>query len=268
MQQTAAYSPQECQEQTGCLEESLRPRPRNSTRNEKSTYLNVRQTLAKLPGHTRRCLCLTLSGKLLREVLWEPVLQRKRSCCSWTDSGISIPWLTAGTSWRWYTVHVIPVKCDVLIKWASITMFLDTCVYDKQLIFCAEFSLTLQQIPEPSAKRTAFLDSSWNSLQDFKMSENRIYGPYHGKVLCVTVKLRPGQRFQTVDDGAACSLLSLGESQDLVFHLHQVTPHLNQHLWQLGQVKKLTVRRRVITQTHTQPLKSLGSLTHCCIDLQ
>lgn len=107
---------------------------------KKSTYLNVRQTLAKLPGHARRCLCLTLSGKLLREVLWEPVLQRKRSCCSWTDSGISIPWLTVGTSWRWYTVHVIPVKCDVLIKWASITMFLDTCVYDKQLIFCAAFS--------------------------------------------------------------------------------------------------------------------------------
>lgn len=87
--------------------------------------------------------------------------------------------------------------------------------------------------------------------RNFKMSENIIYGPYHGKVLCVTVKVRPGQRFQTVDDGAARSLLSLGESQDLVFHLHQVTPHLHQHLWQLGQVKSLTVKRRVITQTHT-----------------
>lgn len=145
------------------------------------------------------------------------------------------------------------------------------CVWQATYLLCSiffiSFSLTLPQIPEPSAKLTAFLDSSWNSLQDFKTSENRIYGPYHGKVLCVTVKLRPGQRFQTVDDGAACSLLPLGESQDLVFHLHQVTPHLNQHLWQLGQVKKLTVRRRVITQTHTQPLKSLGSLTHCCIDL-
>lgn len=62
------------------------------------------------------------------------------------------------------------------------------------------------------------------------MSEERIYGSHHGKVLCVTVKLRPGQRFQSVDDGAARSLLSLGQSQDLVFHLHQVTAHLNQHL--------------------------------------
>lgn len=75
---------------------------------------------------------LTFRGKLLREVLWEPVLQRKRSSCSWADSDISTPSPTVGTSRRWYAVQVIPVKWAVRIKWASITMFLDTCIYQEK----------------------------------------------------------------------------------------------------------------------------------------
>lgn len=81
---------------------------------------------------TMGCSYLTFRGKLLREVLWEPVLQRKRSCCSWADSDVSIPRLTVETSRRWYAVQVIPVKCAVRIKCASITMFLDTCMYRRR----------------------------------------------------------------------------------------------------------------------------------------
>lgn len=100
-------------------------------------FVCSQSTLCVLPEHTKWCLCLTFRGKLLREVLWEPVLQRKRSCCSWMDSDISIPWLTVETSRRWYAVQVIPMKCAVRIKWASITMFLDTYMHEKQLILYA-----------------------------------------------------------------------------------------------------------------------------------
>lgn len=62
---------------------------------------------------------------------------------------------------------------------------------------------------------------------------------YHGEVLSIGVELRPGQFLKRVDYRAAGSLLPLGKSKDLVIHLHQVTPHLNQHLWQLAQTQIL-----------------------------
>lgn len=77
---------------------------------------------------------LTFSIKLFSEVLWEPVLQRNRSCCSWTELDVSFAAPPAETSRRWYAVHVIPVKWAGRIKWASITMFLETCSHRKYII--------------------------------------------------------------------------------------------------------------------------------------
>lgn len=106
---------------------------------------------------------LTFRGKLFREVLCKPVLQRKRSCCSWADSCISIPRLLVKTSRRWYAVQVIPVKWAGRIKWASITMFLDTCINHREIkvkiIVCVDSSQSSR-----CGKNKNMMDLFWTSF--------------------------------------------------------------------------------------------------------